>query len=83
MFADPVYLGDYPSSVRAAFLDLPRFTEEERRLLVGSMDYFCLNLYTAKWVKDGGSPPERTVIVTEKDGQVRVLIRKEAGRCVS
>eukprot|EP00884_Botryococcus_braunii_P006572 jgi/Botrbrau1/15916/Bobra.40_1s0097.2 len=68
VFADPVYFGDYPASVRAALPDLPTFTEEQRKLLVGSMDYFSLNHYTTKFVKDGGSLPENTTVLTERDG---------------
>jgi beta-galactosidase len=46
-FADPLYLGDYPASMRARVGDrLPRFSEEDARRLRGSSDFFGLNHYT-------------------------------------
>jgi beta-glucosidase len=46
-FADPVYLGDYPASMRERVGDrLPEFTKEDRQLLHGSSDFFGLNHYT-------------------------------------
>lgn len=50
-FADPVYFGDYPEEMRSACGDrLPRFSEEEQELLVGSCDFFGLNTYSARYV---------------------------------
>ena len=46
-FADPIYLGDYPESMRTRLGErLPAFTDEERDLLLGSSDFFGLNHYT-------------------------------------
>lgn len=48
-FADPIYFGDYPPSMRERVGDrLPRFSEQERALVLGSNDFFGLNHYTAK-----------------------------------
>lgn len=48
-FADPIYLGDYPASMRSALGErLPSFTEGERALLRGSSDFFGVNQYFAK-----------------------------------
>jgi len=45
-FADPVFFGDYPGSMRAACGDrLPAFTPQESALLKGSSDFFGLNSY--------------------------------------
>lgn len=49
-FADPVYMGDYPKSMREEIGDrLPEFTEEEKSLLKGSSDFFGLNHYSTHY----------------------------------
>lgn len=46
-FADPLYLGDYPESMRDTLGPLlPKFTEQERSEIQGSCDFFALNHYT-------------------------------------
>ena len=50
LYADPCFLGDYPASVRAAVPALPAFTDDEKKQLKGSVDYFALNHYTTVWV---------------------------------
>ncbi|HEY0944384.1 MAG TPA: GH1 family beta-glucosidase [Opitutaceae bacterium] len=46
-FADPVYRGDYPDSMRARVGDrLPKFSAEDRAAILGSSDFFGLNHYT-------------------------------------
>jgi len=50
-FADPIYKGDYPLSMRSRLGDrLPHFTEEEKTLVKGSSDFFGLNHYTTSYV---------------------------------
>lgn len=40
-FADPVYFGEYPASMRKQLGDrLPQFTEEEKKLVKGSNDFY-------------------------------------------
>eukprot|EP00882_Tetradesmus_deserticola_P014549 GHRQ01015475.1.p1 GENE.GHRQ01015475.1~~GHRQ01015475.1.p1 ORF type:complete len:746 (+),score=307.36 GHRQ01015475.1:1312-3549(+) len=47
-FARPVYQGDYPSLMRERCGNrLPRFTAEQRAMLVGSADFFGLNHYSS------------------------------------
>ncbi|KAI0711358.1 beta-glucosidase 1A [Earliella scabrosa] len=54
-FADPIYKGYYPSSVKAMIGDrLPEFTAEELAVVKGSSDFFGLNTYTTQLVKEGG-----------------------------
>ncbi|KAF4121257.1 beta-glucosidase [Geosmithia morbida] len=60
-FADPIYLGEYPASMRAQLGDrLPAFTDEERALVKGSNDFYGMNHYTADFVRHrtGTAPPE-------------------------
>lgn len=46
-FADPLYHGDYPASMRARLGDrLPTFSEEDTARIQGSADFFGLNHYT-------------------------------------
>jgi hypothetical protein len=59
-FADPIFggAGDYPPAMRKVLGDrLPQFTEEERRLLNGSADFFGLNSYGASWVTNYPADP--------------------------
>ncbi len=59
-FADPIYLGHYPESMRKQLGDrLPEFTEEERQLVQGSNDFYGMNHYTANYIRHRtGTPPE-------------------------
>lgn len=46
-FADPVYRGEYPESMRRNLGDrLPEFSANERYLIQGASDFFGLNHYT-------------------------------------
>eukprot|EP00826_Nyctotherus_ovalis_P038608 TRINITY_DN3627_c0_g3_i2.p1 TRINITY_DN3627_c0_g3~~TRINITY_DN3627_c0_g3_i2.p1 ORF type:complete len:462 (+),score=118.56 TRINITY_DN3627_c0_g3_i2:1188-2573(+) len=54
-FADPVFKGDYPSLMKQRLgRRLPQFTEEEKAMLKGSVDFFACNHYMSYMVKDGG-----------------------------
>ncbi|KAG3161517.1 Beta-glucosidase 7 [Phytophthora cactorum] len=51
-FADPVYKGDYPQVMKdRCGLRLPKFTEEEKKLLKGSSDFFGLNHYGTSYTE--------------------------------
>lgn len=46
-FADPIYLGDYPASMRERLGErLPTFSDEDIALIKNSSDFFGLNHYT-------------------------------------
>mmetsp|Transcript_20385 Transcript_20385/g.30148 ORF Transcript_20385/g.30148 Transcript_20385/m.30148 type:complete len:504 (-) Transcript_20385:473-1984(-) len=52
-FADPIWLGDYPSEMRGKCGDrLPTFQDDEKALIKGSSDFFGLNHYSTDLVKD-------------------------------
>lgn len=59
-FADPVHkTGDYPASMRAQLGDrLPTFTEEEKKLVLGSSDFYGMNSYTSFYIKHRDEPPD-------------------------
>ncbi len=58
-FADPVYFGDYPESLKSRLGGkLPEFSAEEKEMLKGSSDFFGLNHYStyfARAVEKAGS----------------------------
>lgn len=59
-FADPIYrTGDYPASMREQLGDrLPTFTPEERKLVLGSSDFYGMNSYTSFFVKHRNEPAD-------------------------
>jgi len=64
-FADPIWFGDYPMSMRLTLGDrLPKFTPDEVALLHGSCDFFGLNYYTAQMV----AGPKRAARAAEDGG---------------
>jgi beta-glucosidase len=58
-FADIIYLGDYPMSMRRKLGDrLPVFAESERQMFLNNKpDFFGLNHYTTNMIVDAPSPP--------------------------
>ncbi|KAG8744109.1 Beta-glucosidase 1B [Ceratobasidium sp. 414] len=55
-FADPIYLGHYPAYMHEVLGDrLPKFTEEEMKVVKGSGDFYGMNTYTTNLCKAGGS----------------------------
>ncbi|RWR72709.1 Non-cyanogenic beta-glucosidase [Cinnamomum micranthum f. kanehirae] len=49
-FMDPLYRGDYPTSMRSLVGQrLPKFTKEQSRMVNGSFDFIGLNYYTANY----------------------------------
>lgn len=63
---EPFFYGDYPSSMKRLVEDrLPKFTEDEKKLLKGSFDFIGINYYTSAYAKDTSksakiSPPSYT-----------------------
>ncbi|KAJ8430225.1 hypothetical protein Cgig2_009403 [Carnegiea gigantea] len=52
-FLDPLMFGDYPSSMRERVEDrLPKFSEAERALIKGALDFVGINHYTTYYVSD-------------------------------
>jgi len=49
-FADPIYRGDYPAVMRERVVDrLPKFSDRDKALILGSCDFFGLNHYTTMY----------------------------------
>ncbi len=70
IYADPIFLGDYPASVRERVPDLPEFTAEQIASLKGSADYFALNHYTSRYVShDDASTPSAAATHIQRNGK--------------
>ncbi len=70
-FADPIFFGDYPEMMRQRVGErLPKFTEEQKKLLKGSLDFFAFNHYSSFLVAEGTAEDNETywddINVTEK-----------------
>lgn len=71
-FADPVYLGDYPESMKQMLQGrLPEFTAEEKALLKGSSDFYGCNFYTTNMIKAGADD--------ETNGNTQLLFTRPDG----
>lgn len=78
-FADPVYFGKYPDSMRKQLGDrLPEFTEEEVALIKGSNDFYGMNHYTANYIKHKTTPAE----ADDHLGNLETLFWNKAGDCI-
>ena len=63
-FADPIYFGEYPASMRERLGDrLPAFSDEEKAYVAGSSDFFGLNHYNTMYASHvaGGETVENYV----------------------
>jgi beta-glucosidase len=78
-FADPVYFGHYPASMRKQLGDrLPEFTPEEEALVKGSNDFYGMNHYTANYVKHKSTPPDENDFL----GNLETLFYSKSGDCI-
>ena len=78
-FADPIYLGKYPDSMRKQLGErLPEFTDEEKELVMGSNDFYGMNHYTANYIK------HKTTVPPEDDfmGNLDTTFISKAGECI-
>ncbi|XP_014501361.1 beta-glucosidase 42 [Vigna radiata var. radiata] len=50
-YLHPLYFGDYPESMRERLGDqLPKFSEEDKKLLLNKLDFIGLNHYTSRFI---------------------------------
>lgn len=72
-FADPIFLGDYPALMRELVGSrLPKFTEDEKKMLMQSSDFHFVNHYSTSFayaVKSSGEGwfADQHVATTNKD----------------
>ncbi|KAK7054366.1 hypothetical protein VNI00_003560 [Paramarasmius palmivorus] len=52
LFSDPVYKGDWPAIVMNTLPEdyLPRFTEKEKREILGSADFYAITSYCSQYI---------------------------------
>lgn len=75
-FADPIYHGKYPDSMRKQLGDrLPTFTPEEVALVQGSNDFYGMNHYTANYIKHKDGEPDENDFL----GHLETLFESKAG----
>ncbi|KAF4542403.1 Glycoside hydrolase family 1 [Lasiodiplodia theobromae] len=78
-FADPVYFGKYPDSMRKQLGDrLPEFTPDEAALVKGSNDFYGMNHYTANYVKHVDTEPELNDFL----GNLECTFYSKKGECI-
>ena len=78
-FADPVYFGEYPASMRKQLGDrLPTFTPDEAALVRGSNDFYGMNHYTADYIRNKtGDPP-----ADDYRGNLETSDFSKSGECI-
>lgn len=58
-YLHPIYFGDYPEVMREQLGDnLPKFTDEEKELIMNSVDFVGLNHYTSRFIADAEESPD-------------------------
>lgn len=78
-FADPIYFGKYPDSMRAQLGDrLPEWTDDEIALVKGSNDFYGMNHYTANYIKHKTTPPPEDDFL----GNLETLFYSKKGECI-
>ena len=78
-FADPIYLGDYPASMRKQLGHrLPTFSSEELSLVHGSNDFYGMNHYTANYIKHRPGTPD----ACDFAGHLEILFVNKNGDCI-
>lgn len=70
-FADPIWKGDYPAVMRERLGDrLPVFTDEEKKLVRGSSDFFGLNHYSTMYASEPETDEELDANVAGNGGMI-------------
>ena len=78
-FADPIYRGDYPASMRKQVGErLPTFTNDERKLVQGSNDFYGMNHYTADYIKHLDTPADPE----NMNGNLEILKENKEGHSI-
>lgn len=80
-FADPIYHGDYPPSMRRQLgARLPAFTADERALVRDSSDFYGMNHYTTNYIRH--RDPAAGPGPLDYFGHVDVLFHDKRGDCI-
>ncbi|GAB4846786.1 Beta-glucosidase 44 [Ancistrocladus abbreviatus] len=77
-FIHPLVYGNYPSIMQEIVGDrLPRFTEEERLVIKGSMDFVGINHYTSSYVYNQPPQTKQQALSYQQDWHVVTTIMKD------
>ncbi|GAB4846788.1 hypothetical protein Ancab_025796 [Ancistrocladus abbreviatus] len=77
-FIHPLVYGNYPSIMQEIVGDrLPRFTEEERLVIKGSMDFVGINHYTSSYVYNQPPQTKQQALSYQQDWHVVTSIMKD------
>ncbi|KAH0975367.1 hypothetical protein GBA52_017266 [Prunus armeniaca] len=64
-FMDPLVFGEYPKSMRELVKErLPKFTEEEKVMVKGSLDFLAINYYASSYAKNKPPSPNEVLRYT-------------------
>lgn len=55
-FIQPLITGEYPASLVSYVADLPKFTAEQSKSLIGSYDFIGINYYTSMYAANATKP---------------------------
>ncbi|KAM2438153.1 hypothetical protein ACFX1W_015177 [Malus domestica] len=61
-FMEPLVYGSYPKSMRRLVKDrLPNFTEKEKKMIMGSLDFVGINYYTTRYGRNNPADPQTPI----------------------
>lgn len=61
-FMEPLVYGSYPKSMRRLVKDrLPHFTEKEKKMIKGSLDFVGINYYTTRYGRNNPADPQTPI----------------------
>ncbi|KAJ7970294.1 Beta-glucosidase [Quillaja saponaria] len=76
-FIHPIVYGEYPKTIKNIAGDrLPKFSEDEVKMVKGSMDYVGINQYTTYYMQDPGPQPEPKDLGYQQDWNVGFVYEK-------
>ncbi|XP_020420359.1 beta-glucosidase 13 [Prunus persica] len=77
-FMDPFVFGEYPKSMRELVKErLPEFTEEEKVMVKGSLDFLAMNYYASSYAKNKPPSPNEVLRYT-LDAAAEIIDGKDA-----
>ena len=75
---DPLTKGDYPKSMRdTAGKALPTFTEEQQKLIMGSLDFVAINYYFPYVTTAGTVSPSAPPTFDTRDQAINDVMRQQ------
>ncbi|XP_021893698.1 beta-glucosidase 42-like [Carica papaya] len=80
-FLNPLCYGDYPQTMREQVGDrLPKFSQEDKKLLENSIDFVGLNHYTSRFIAHMENTPEEGDVY--KAQQMERIVQLEGGEAI-